>query len=56
MALAFDHITDALAPKRLQIVVHVGQLAQQERDISRLGGDGFAVRVENLRFTQHRVF
>ena len=39
VALAFDDVANSLAAQGFQIIVDVGQLAHQDRDIFRLGVD-----------------
>ena len=48
MALAFDDVANPLAAQRFQVIVDVGELAQQNRDIFRLRLDFFAIACSEL--------
>ena len=50
MALAFDDVANSLTAQGFQVVVNVGELAQQNRDVFRLRMDFFAARVQNRGF------
>ncbi len=56
MALALDDVANPLAAQRLQVVVNVGELAQQNGHVFRLRAHRFAMRSEDRGLAQDLLF
>src|SRR5687767_15920852 len=55
MALAFDHVTDAPAPKRFEVVMDVGELAEEDCNVFRLRQNPLGFGIDKAGVVQHLI-